>query len=289
MILNEIEILKYIASFRNDFLNVFFDIITMLGEESIMIILVMILYFAFDKKYAYKLFFICIMSLSINSILKNLIKLDRPFKNKEVTCLKEETATGYSFPSGHTQTFATISSSLAIKYKKIWFSILTTLLIILVAFSRMYLGAHYLSDVITGALLGVIISVIGSKIYDKFDNKRKLYLILLLILTPFTIFFLINKDPLYNDFFKVYGTIIGLFLAIPMEEKYGKIDYNVSRYKKAIRVIFGVMLAYILKEATKLIDFEILEISLLMSTIRYIIIIFVVLGIYPIIIRKFKI
>jgi len=286
----EIEILKSIQSIRTVFFNNIFEYVTMLGEETLMVILIAVLYFAFNKKFAQKLFYICVTSLSVNGIVKNFVKLARPFSKGEITCVRPDTATGYSFPSGHTQTFATVSTAIAAKVKKVWIAILVGVLICLVAFSRIYLGAHYLSDVIVGAVLGITLALIIGKMYDKFENKTKLYKYTALVLTPFAIYFLILADLLYADFFKVYGMMVGLVFALKIEEKFAPLEYNVSWWKKVIRVILGIIIAYVVKEGLKVINiFEIPQISLILDVFRYAMLIIIAFGIYPIIIKKLKI
>lgn len=285
----ELGILEIIQGFRNGILNNIFELITMFGEETPMVLIIAILYFGFNKNFAHKLFFITISSLSFNSIIKNLVKLPRPFVAGKITCVRPETATGYSFPSGHTQNFATWSTVLSIKFKKIYIFIITAFLIFLVGFSRVYLGAHFISDVLVGALLGILIAVIGSYIYDKCENKRKLYSMVILILTPFAIFFMISANPLFEDFYKFYGMIIGLLLAIIFEEKYAPIDYNVAWWKKVIRIIVGIFLAYIIKEKTEVFNnIFTIQISFIIEIIRYILLVFVVFGIWPLIFKKCK-
>ena len=120
----ELALLQQLQHLRNGFLNNLFELITMLGEEVLLVLLIISLWFSYDKHLARKIFFITTVSLSINSILKNFLRIPRPFSTGKITCVRPDTATGYSFPSGHTQNFATWSSTLTIAFKKKWFSIL---------------------------------------------------------------------------------------------------------------------------------------------------------------------
>lgn len=286
----ELEILKKTELLRNDFINSFFEYVTMLGEEVLMILLVAILWFAFDKRIAQRLFFITVVSLSFNGIIKNIAKIPRPFASGEVTCVRPDTATGYSFPSGHTQNFATWSTAVAIKLKKTWVSVITGILILLVALSRVFLGAHYPSDVIVGMILGVAFAFIGNSIYDKTEDKSKLFTYVLLLLTPFVVFFMIKPDPLYADLYKLYGMLAGLILAVSFEERFASLDYTVAIWKKALRVVIGVALALAVKEGFKALNvFTVLQLSLAFDAIRYIALVFVCLGLCPFLFKKLNI
>ncbi len=283
----EIEILQFFESIRTEGLTRLVELVTMFGEETLMIILVAALWFAVDKMMAQRIAFVAVMSLSANGILKNLLKVPRPFASGKVTCARPETATGYSFPSGHVQNFTTWSSLVAIQIRKRWFYMLVSLLILGVGFSRMYLGAHYPSDVLVGILLGVSFAVFGNLLFDRVENKRKLYLTTSLILTPFVLFFLCCPDPLFEDFFKFYGMLFGLFVVVGFEGKFVQMTYDIPLWKKLIRVVGAVILAYALKEGVAaLFATSVVWLSLLADAARYFALVFVVFGLYPWVLKR---
>ena len=69
----EILFLKFLEAARTDFLNSFFEYVTMLGEETILVLVIAVIYFIFDKRLAQKILFITLSSLCTNSALKNII------------------------------------------------------------------------------------------------------------------------------------------------------------------------------------------------------------------------
>ena len=283
----EIRFLQFLESMRTDFSVKLFEGITMLGEETILILMIAVLYFAYDKRLALRIGYITIASMCVNNTVKNLVKRQRPFASGGVTPARAHTATGYSFPSGHTQTIATWSSAFAMYFKKAWVSVLAGVGIVAVAFSRLFLGVHYPSDVIAGAVLGVGIAVGLSIVYDRTKNIHKLYGITALVMLPFAIWFMITADPLYDDFFKLYGMLTGLFLAAGLEEKYAPIEYDVAVWKKVLRIVIGVAVVLAVKEGFKLVDvFGILRLSLLLDAIRYMLVVIVGFGLCPILFKK---
>jgi len=290
MIDYQIEFLRLLEGIRTDFLIGFFESITMLAEETLMIFAVVTLWFAVDKRIAQKLFFVTAFSLGVNGIIKNFVKMPRPFADGKVSCVREHTATGYSFPSGHTQNFATWSTLIALKIKKLSVWIVTVMLILLVAFSRMFLGAHYPMDVIAGALLGVLFATVGNAIFEKTENKNILYIWTIAIFTPFIALFLISPNPLYADFFKVYGMIAGTCVGVQFEEKYAPLNYNIPLFKKVIRVILGIIIALILKAGLKtLFATDIVCLGLVFDAVRYFILLFIMVGLCPLLFKKLKI
>ncbi len=286
----ELTFLRLLENLRTDNLNRFFEFVTMLGEDTLMIIIVVTLWFAFDKRLAQKIAFITVASLSVNGIIKNFAKIPRPFADGQITCVRPDTATGYSFPSGHTHNFATWITVIAIRLKKIWFVILAGILIIAVGFSRMFLGAHYPSDVLVGGVLGVVFAVVGSKIYDKIENKRKLYIATIVVLTPFAVLFMFGADRLFENFYKFYGMLAGLYLGVMFEEKYAPLRYDVPWWKKLVRIAVALAAAYTIKEVVKsLAVSNIVQLSFMIDIIGYMTLAFVVLGLCPLMFKRFKI
>ena len=118
------------------------------------------------------------IGVGFNSILKVLIKRPRPFETWQ-SILNLGGSTGASMPSGHTNSatlLAVFISYMAIKYgknraTKVCVPIIMALFVALVGLSRIYLGQHYLTDVIAGAVEGFIIAVVGIVLYN-FILKR---------------------------------------------------------------------------------------------------------------------
>jgi membrane-associated phospholipid phosphatase len=92
-------------------------------------------------------------SFGCTELLKWIVKRRRPYvQNKKVIAL--EFAGGYSFPSGHTSSSFATATSLSVAYPK-WYVIAPSFMwAASVSYSRMYLGVHYPSDVLSGAALG---------------------------------------------------------------------------------------------------------------------------------------
>lgn len=284
----ELNFLKWLEGVRTEFLNNIFQLITAVGEEFVMILIVVTLWFAVNKRLAQRVLFITASSLCVNVTIKNFTKIPRPF-TRGVSCVRMDTATGYSFPSGHTQMFSTWSTVFALRYKKLWLSILTGVMIFLVAFSRLYLGAHYPSDVIVAIILGVGISILGNLLFDKIKDTKKLYLAMLIIFSPFVVYFLIEADPLFEDLYKLFGMIAGLTLVAFLEEKSEALSYDVVWWKKLLRVVIGVGVALVLKEGIKALNvFESAQISLLFDALRYLVVIFSLGFLCPLIFKKIK-
>jgi len=144
------------------------EIIAIITEPLYLLILAILtsatLFLKNKKPQAYLLFLTSIFTAATIKILKALIQSPRPISN-----LIQET--GFSFPSGHT-TFAVVFFGLLTyiftKPKhKIPAIITSTIIIIIIALSRLYLQVHYLTDIIGGLITGTIILTLSILIHKK--------------------------------------------------------------------------------------------------------------------------
>jgi undecaprenyl-diphosphatase len=109
----------------------------------------------------------------LTQTLKNTIHRTRPFDAYPNLIFKKGTGGGYSMPSGHTSAAFSTATSLSLNFRK-WYVVAPAYTYAAaVGYSRMYLGVHYPSDVLVGALLGSGTAYLTWKINKKLQNKRK--------------------------------------------------------------------------------------------------------------------
>ncbi|BER91445.1 phosphatase PAP2 family protein [Atrimonas thermophila] len=144
--------LLFLQGLRNPFWNSFFRGVSVVGSDLFYLVVLVIWYLAFSKREGIYLSLVLFASLFLNFAVKSLVAVPRPYLHPMLQAISE--AEGFSFPSGHAQSTATFFFSLALLYKKrpVW--VLAFLMVGLVSFSRLYLGVHYVEDVLAGALLG---------------------------------------------------------------------------------------------------------------------------------------
>ncbi|MDN5343684.1 MAG: hypothetical protein PWP28_2564 [Oceanotoga sp.] len=272
----ELEILKSIQSINNNFFDVFFEIITIFGEELFIIPVLAVIYWGIDKRFGEYIGFSIFSSLLVNNFLKDIFKFNRPIGEENIRSLRVETATGYSFPSGHSQGAGTFYSSLSFYIRKKTIYFFSFIMIILIGFSRLYLGVHYPKDVLVGIILGVFISYITYFFYYRVLSRNKMYIILLMIFAPLLLF--VESA----DFYKIYGSYFGFVLGIILEKKYINFNTDIKFIKKFLRIFLGIGLIFILKISLKNFFVD----HVIFDMIRYFFIVFFGIGIYPMIFNK---
>jgi membrane-associated phospholipid phosphatase len=127
--------------------------ITAIGYEQFFVLLLPAIYWCIDQSVGLRMGMVLLLANDYNTFFKFLFHNPRPYWITDtVAALSHETSFG--LPSGHAQTAASVWGWLAVEVKKRWFTISAIVLILLIGISRLYLGVHFLSDVLLGWLLG---------------------------------------------------------------------------------------------------------------------------------------
>jgi len=287
-----IDFVVWFQSFSNSFLDFFFNMISFMGEDYIYITIMGFIYWTYNKKLGEFLGLSLAFSMVFNNILKEIVDAPRPFNEypDKVKNLRPETASGNSFPSGHTQLFSTFLFGAAFYLKKKWLFIPVSILVILMMMSRIYLGVHYLEDVIVAALIGLSLGYIISYFYNKIYNNQKLlhkiYIIVIIISLPFTL--ILGSE----DLLKAFGMFLGMTLAVMYEKKYINFSLDTTKIKKVLRLVLGIIIMLSLQIGLKLLYSPFIDEGTylfdVLSSIRYFLLTFIGIGIYPKLFKKFN-
>ena len=291
------ELLKFIETIRTPFLDTVFGLVTRFGEQEIAILLFCIIYWCINKRMAYGIGIAFFLSGITVQGLKVIFRIDRPWildpsLNPVPSALKH--ATGYSFPSGHTQCAASVFGSLGTLIKQKHIKITCLLLVFLVAFSRLYLGVHTLLDVTTSILLSILFILLAVKLskFEPTNKKRELFIFL--CMTGFAILVIAAGSVLYSkniieqeylsDLLKAAGAAIGFAAGMYIERIY--IGFSVRSKNillQIIKFIIGFAGVYAILSGLKII----MGAGLAVDTIRYILLMLWMTSLYPLIIKRF--
>lgn len=240
--MNELDIIRFIQGIRNPFLDTLMELLTELGDQLVFIAIALVIYWFFNKRVAFKLVFVFISSAIVNELLKGIIARNRPYV--EEPSLGVGTLThGYSFPSGHAQNTGVITTVLYKNYsnKSKWLKWVLLAAIIIVPFTRMYLGQHYLTDVLAGLALGIVIALGVSKIVDMMDDKEHLFGLLITIPLVVIVFIVSTFGQSYEELknlFVAVGGLTGFFVGYAVDKLY--IKYN--DLPKGIKILYRALI-----------------------------------------------
>ncbi|MDY0276890.1 MAG: phosphatase PAP2 family protein [Acholeplasma sp.] len=285
----DINIIKWIQNnLRNNVLDYLLYGITQLGDVYIFILLLAILYWTVNKRFAYKFFFTFMVSAGINNAIKVLVARERPYKIDGIESIISDTS-GYSFPSGHSQAVAVGFYGLMDEYGKNsrMLRYLLIAILILVPFSRMYLGQHFLTDVLIGVVLGIALAYLLFKLFDLMKDKEHIYPLYLIPVIVLTLILFLGKDyDTYKELYVIGGGYIGFSVGYALEKLYVKHEVNAPLNIKIIKVLIGLVTVAIIYLGLKAI-FP--KESMLFDGIRYMVVAFhAALGAPYLFIKVFK-
>ena len=250
------SLLYWLQSIRNPVLDAIFSVITRLGEETALMVVGMFILWCVSKKWGYRFFLIGLVGNTTNQLLKAIFLIPRPWVLDPEFPIVESAraaATGYSFPSGHTQTAAGVFGTLAVWLKKRWLTILCIVMTLLVGFSRMYLGVHTPLDVGVSLITSLFIVLGLNWLLNRCEGNSKAMLGIFLGALAFALVLVlyVNFAPLReanNPEFDAhgrksawvcFGTMAGLILGWWFDEHYLHFETKAIWWVQILKVIIG--------------------------------------------------
>lgn len=153
-------LILFLQSFASPLMDNLMYWITQLGSERAYITLLVVVFLAIDAPIGRRLGIFLLVGFFINQHLKMFMNTTRPFILEPSLIRSQEaiaTADGGGFPSGHAQSSMTLWGLMSFYFRKPWLWLVSALIILLVSISRLYLGLHWVVDVVGGLVTGVAI------------------------------------------------------------------------------------------------------------------------------------
>ena len=249
------DFLYLLEKIRNPVLDFIMLNITKFGEELIFMLIAVYVLWCVDKQKGYFLLFVGFSGIQINQLLKVSFRVPRPWvidpNFKAVDAALPE-ATGYSFPSGHTQTAVGTYGSLFAAFKNRGIRILSAAVCILTPISRMYLGVHTPLEVGVSFGVAILLVFVFGFVFKKIGGSKKgmriLFLTLILISLVTTIYMTITlkseteKNVLnaLENFYKMLGAITGMYIIYELDTAFIKFETKAVWWAQVLKVLLGL-------------------------------------------------
>src|SRR4030042_1908379 len=215
------DILNRMHIFAGPWLDYIMLSITTAGSVTFYTLALPILYWCWDRKKALYAGATFLLAMSLNDILKQIINHPRPDPAKLLPGLRElayrSSPKGPGFPSGHAQGSITFWGTLALMERNWTVTAAALLMIILVPFSRLYLGVHFLGDVIGGLIIGLFclaVTLPATSITENYYRTvNEAIIISALMIIPYLLYKIMPGDHINSTMGTISGFLIGAFLA----------------------------------------------------------------------------
>ncbi len=249
--------LHWLEGLRNPVLDFIMSIITYGGDELFFMAIAITVFWCISKKTGYYLLIVGFFGTILNQFMKLTFRIPRPWVQDPTFTIVEsgrEAASGYSFPSGHTQNSVGTMTCVFLSTKEKWIRIAAIALIILVPFSRMYLGVHTPLDVGVAFVMALVFAIALFPLVKRADEQPRVMTMILLVMLLVNILYwcyvtyysfpaAIDQHNLHSGTKSAYtllGCLIGLLGARALDEKYIHFEVKAVWWAQILKVALGL-------------------------------------------------
>ena len=302
------EFLRFLESIRTGIGDFFFSTVTRMGEEVFFLAIAILFYWCISKRQGYYILVTGVIGSVINQWLKIVCRIPRPWildPNFKPVGNAVEAATGYSFPSGHTQNIAGTWGCIGRYNKQKWVKIISVSVILLVAFSRMYLGVHTPLDVTVS--LGVAAALVFAFhfVFRTEESVNKYMFWVMMGAVVFSIGFILYVFLLPESGFAseadlanllsakknaatLTGCLFGLALVYPLDRFVIKFDTKGRWYAQIIKFVVGVAVVLGIKSGLSKPLVALFGNEYVARAVRYFLIVAFAGGVWPLTFKFFE-
>ena len=259
------SVLYALEKIRFPALDAFMGIITYLGHDMVFLLTAFAFFWCVNKRQGYYTMAVGISGLTIGQVLKIMCQIPRPWvidPNFTPVESAKPAATGYSFPSGHTQDAVSIFGTFAMwkKKKSVW--VVCIVIIALVALSRMYLGVHYPLDVIAALVCGAVLCLVMYPFFAHDDREIMPVFVAIFIFSVLYVVLMkvypfgpdvdpVNLKEAHTSAYKLLGATAALCISFPLEKRYVKFEVEAPIVIQIVKLVGGLGLIMVIRSAAK--------------------------------------
>ena len=262
------QVLYALESIRTPVFDTVMSLITRLGEETVFMVVALFVFWCVSKRHGYYLLAVGFAGTVLNQFLKLLCRIPRPWvldSNFTIVESARAQATGYSFPSGHTQNAVGTFGGIARFTRRKWVRVTAIVIAVLVPFSRMYLGVHTPLDVGVAAVTAVILLLVLYPVMERSDSRPGLMAAVIAVMIALSVGYLLfvslyrfpadvdaeNLAHGVENAWKLLGATLGLLAAWWLDVTFIHFDTRAVWYVQAIKLVGGLALTVAIKAGLK--------------------------------------
>ena len=262
------KVLYALESIRAPWLDTVMAAITHLGEETVFMVAALFVFWCVSKRHGYYLLAIGFAGTVLNQFLKLLFRIPRPWvldSNFTIVESARAQATGYSFPSGHTQNAVGTFGGIARFTRRKWVRVAAIVVAVLVPLSRMYLGVHTPLDVGVAAVIAVALVFALYPLMEYSDRQHGVMGAVLAVMLALAVGYLlfvslyrfpadVDADNLAHgveNAWKLLGATVGMLVGWWLDVRFIHFDTRAVWYVQLIKLVGGLALLLGIRAALK--------------------------------------
>lgn len=262
------KVLYALESIRTPWLDTVMAAITHLGEETVFMVAALFVFWCVSKRHGYYLLAIGFAGTVLNQFLKLLFRIPRPWVlDSDFTIVESARAqaTGYSFPSGHTQNAVGTFGGIARFTRRKWVRAAAIVVAVLVPLSRMYLGVHTPLDVGVAAVIAVALVFTLYPLMERSDSRHGVMGAVLAVMLALAVGYLLfvslypfpadvdaaNLASGVENAWKLLGATVGMLVGWWLDVRFIHFDTRAVWYVQLIKLVGGLALLLGIRAALK--------------------------------------
>lgn len=296
--------LYFLESIRNPIFDWIFATVTHIGEETFFLAFAIIFFWCVNKRQGYFILITGLVGTVVNQVAKLFFRIPRPWVlDPEFNIIESARAeaTGYSFPSGHTQNVAGTFGAIAAHEPKKWKTAVCVTIIALVGFSRMYLGVHTPLDVVVSLLVALGIILLLRPVFETDESFKKympyvvigsvilstLFLVYVLSLSGVSFLDAHNYQSGLKNAFTLLGCTAGLVVVYFVDSKYINFDTKAKWYAQLLKLAIGLGIILAIKSGLSAPLTALFGNEYVARAVRYFLIVVFAGAVWPLTFKKF--
>ena len=262
------KVLYALESIRVPWLDTVMAAITHLGEETVFMVAALFVFWCVSKRHGYYLLAVGFAGTVLNQFLKLLFRIPRPWVlDSDFTIVESARAqaTGYSFPSGHTQNAVGTFGGIARFTRRKWVRVAAIVVAVLVPLSRMYLGVHTPLDVGVAAVIAVALVFALYPLMERSDSRHGVMGAVLAVMLALAVGYLLfvslypfpadvdaaNLASGVENAWKLLGATVGMLVGWWLDVRFIHFDTRAVWYVQLIKLVGGLALLLGIRAALK--------------------------------------
>lgn len=237
-----LDLVLAVQSDRSGLLDVLAGVLHAMGGEIFFLTILLFIYWSFNRHLGIRLIVALVIAGVLNSLLKDAFQRPRPFTVSDLV-VPLHTEDSYGIPSAHVMVGLVVWGYGALYAGKRWLYGMMALFVVIMAWSRLYVGVHFPQDVAAGALFGLIALLLYARAVEpaaaRWQRLNPYLRVGLLVLAGAVTVIAAGHD---RNALALAGILMGIGPALELEQRFANFSNAGPPAQRMLRYLIGIVL-----------------------------------------------